>query len=141
MIQRLQTLYWSLAIVLVIVIFFVFDILSYQVENVIYSLKSSFFFYSLATLFILSALFALVNFKKLKLQLLISKLTIAMSLVMVIYIFIIKFIGQDILGFNPNSIKSDLGFYLVLLTLPLSFLAYSGVKRDKNLLDSLDRLR
>ena len=141
MIQRLQTLYWSLAIVLVIVIFFVFDILSYQVENVIYYLKSSFFFYSLATLFILSALFALVNFKKLKLQLLISKLTIAMSLVMVIYIFIIKFIGQDILGFNPNSIKSDLGFYLVLLTLPLSFLAYSGVKRDKNLLDSLYRLR
>jgi len=141
MIQRLQTLYWSLAIVLVILIFFVFDILSYQVENVTYSLKSSFFFYSLATLFLLSALFALVNFKKLKLQLLISKLTIVLSLFMVVHIFVIKFAGQDILGFNPKSLKSDLGFYLVLLTLPLSFLAYSGVKRDKNLLDSLDRLR
>lgn len=141
MIQRLQTLYWALSIVLVIVVFLVFDILSYQVDNIKYTLKSSFFFYFLATLFIFSAFYALVNFKKLKLQLTISKLTIVFSLFLVTYLFVVKFLGQGILRFNPKLIKTDLGFLLVVLTLPLSFLAYSGVKRDKNLLDSLDRLR
>ena len=60
---------------------------------------------------------------------------------LIIYLLTIRFFGYKILFFNPLTLKTDIGFYLILITFPLSFLAYSGVKRDKSLLDSLDRLR
>jgi amino acid transporter len=89
----------------------------------------------------LSAVLSILNFKKIKKQLQFAKLTIIFSLFLAVYLVLIKFVGHNIYGFEISTIKLDVGFYLILVTIPLSFLAYSGVKRDKNLLDSLDRLR
>ena len=141
MIQRIQTLYWSVAILLVIVVFLISNVIEFQIKGEVSSVKSSFIFIVLSLIFILSAVLAILNFKKIKKQLQFAKLTIIFSFLLVVYLVLIKFIGHNIYGFEISTIKLDVGFYLILVTLPLSFLAYSGVKRDKNLLDSLDRLR
>ena len=141
MIQRIQTLYWSVAILLVIVVFLISNVIEFQIKSEVTSVKSSFIFIVLSLIFILSAVLSILNFKKIKKQLQFAKLTIIFSFLLVVYLVLIKFIGHNIYGFEISTIKLDVGFYLILVTLPLSFLAYSGVKRDKNLLDSLDRLR
>ena len=141
MIQRIQTLYWSVAILLVIVVFLISNVIEFQIKGEVSSVKSSFIFIVLSLIFILSAVLAILNFKKIKKQLQFAKLTIIFSLFLAVYLVLIKFVGHNIYGFEISTIKLDIGFYLILVTLPLSFLAYSGVKRDKNLLDSLDRLR
>ena len=141
MIQRIQTLYWSVAILLVIVVFLISNVIEFQIKGEVSSVKSSFIFIVLSLVFILSAVLAILNFKKIKKQLQFAKLTIIFSLFLAVYLVLIKFVGHNIYGFEISTIKLDVGFYLILVTIPLSFLAYSGVKRDKNLLDSLDRLR
>jgi peptidoglycan/LPS O-acetylase OafA/YrhL len=141
MIQRIQTLYWSVAILLVIVVFLISNVIEFQIKGEVSSVKSSFIFIVLSLIFILSAVLSILNFKKIKKQLQFAKLTIIFSLFLAVYLFLIKFLGHNIYGFEMSTIKLDVGFYLILVTLPFSFLAYSGVKRDKNLLDSLDRLR
>jgi len=141
MIQRIQTLYLSVAILLVIVVFLISSVIEFQIKGELSTVKSSFIFIVLSFTFILSAVLAILYFKKIKKQLQFAKLSIIFSLFLVIYLVVIKFLGDRIYGFEASTIKLDLGFYLILVTLPLSFLAYSGVKRDKNLLDSLDRLR
>lgn len=141
MIQRIQTLYWSVAILLVIVVFLISNVIEFQIKGEVSSVKSSFIFIVLSLIFILGAVLSILNFKKIKKQLQFAKLTIIFSLLLAVYLFLIKFLGHNIYGFEKSTIKLDVGFYLILFTLPLSFLAYSGVKRDKNLLDSLDRLR
>jgi len=141
MIQRIQTLYWSVAILLVIVVFLISNVIEFQIKGEVSSVKSSFIFIVLSLIFILSAVLSILNFKKIKKQLQFAKLTIIFSLFLAVYLVLIKFVGHNIYGFEISTIKLDVGFYLILVTLPFSFLAYSGVKRDKNLLDSLDRLR
>jgi hypothetical protein len=141
MIQRIQTLYWSVAILLVIVVFLISNVIEFQIKGEVSSVKSSFIFILLSLIFILSAVLSILNFKKIKKQLQFAKLTIIFSLFLAVYLVLIKFVGHNIYGFEISTIKLDVGFYLILVTIPLSFLAYSGVKRDKNLLDSLDRLR
>jgi cytochrome bd-type quinol oxidase subunit 2 len=141
MIQRIQTLYWSVAILLVIVVFLISNVIEFQIKGEVSSVKSSFIFIVLSLVFILSAVLAILNFKKIKKQLQFAKLSIIFSLFLGIYLVFIKFLAHKIYGIETSTIKLDIGFYLTLVTLPLSFLAYSGVKRDKNLLDSLDRLR
>jgi hypothetical protein len=141
MIQRIQTLYWSVAILLVIVVFLISNVIEFQIKGEVSSVKSSFIFIVLSLIFILSAVLSILNFKKIKKQLQFAKLTIIFSLFLAVYLVLIKFVGHNIYGFEISTIKLDVGFYLILVTIPLSFLAYSGVKRDKNLLDSLDRLR
>ena len=141
MIQRIQTLYWSVAILLVIVVFLISNVIEFQIKGEVSSVKSSFIFIVLSLIFILSAVLSILNFKKIKKQLQFAKLTIFFSLFLAVYLVLIKFVGHNIYGFEISTIKLDVGFYLILVTIPLSFLAYSGVKRDKNLLDSLDRLR
>ena len=141
MIQRIQTLYWTVAILLVILVFLVSDVMVYQLEGENFSFKSGVMFIFFSITFILSVLLAIINFKKVKKQLQLAKISFVINGLLIIYLLTIRFFGQKILFFNPLTLKTDIGFYLILITFPLSFLAYSGVKRDKSLLDSLDRLR
>ncbi len=141
MIQRIQTLYWTVAILLVVLVFLVSDVMVYQLEGEKFSFKSGVMFIFFSITFTLSVLLAIINFKKVKKQLQLAKISLVINGLLIIYLLTIRFFGQNILFFNPLTLKTDIGFYLIIITFPLSFLAYSGVKRDKSLLDSLDRLR
>lgn len=141
MIQRIQTLYWSLAIFLICISFFLTDIISYESGKEILVVKSNILFILFYGCFVVSTIIAVINYKKIKSQLKISKLVIFINILLVLFLVAVRFIGDKFIGCEASTIKEDIGFYICLLSLPLSFLAYSGVKRDQNLLDSLDRLR
>jgi hypothetical protein len=49
--------------------------------------------------------------------------------------------GDSFIEEEATKREMGLGFYLFICGLPFSFLANIGIKRDKRLLDSLDRLR
>jgi len=80
MIQRIQTLYWSVAILLIIVVFLISSVIEFQIKGELSTVKSSFIFIVLSLIFILSAVLAILNFKKIKKQLQFAKLTIIFSL-------------------------------------------------------------
>ncbi|MFK7784566.1 MAG: DUF4293 family protein [Crocinitomicaceae bacterium] len=51
------------------------------------------------------------------------------------------FFGDNLIEGEELKRELGLGFYLFVVGLPFSFLANVGIKRDKRLLDSIDRIR
>jgi len=49
--------------------------------------------------------------------------------------------GSKMIGKEDMIREMGLGFFLFVAGFPFTFLANIGIKRDKQLLDSLDRLR
>ena len=96
MIQRIQTLYWSVAILLVIVVFLISNLIEFQIKGEVSSFKSSFIFIVLSLIFILSAVLSILNFKKIKKQLQFAKLTIIFSL----FLWIVSTINAKIKSKN-----------------------------------------
>ena len=60
---------------------------------------------------------------------------------MVIVFLIYSSFGKGMFFENNASQELGLGYIFFIAGLPFSFLALIGVKKDKNLLDSLNRLR
>ena len=50
-------------------------------------------------------------------------------------------VGDSMISVETTKREMGLGYLLFLCGFPFTFLANIGIKRDKNLLDSLDRLR
>jgi len=96
------------------------------------------------------AIFTLFGYKNLKRQLRLARFTFFLSFV---YVALIMFLAYFTLGFIKPYINElpledftverqlKLGFYLACALFPLAFLAQLGIKRDRNLIKSLDRLR
>ena len=101
----------------------------------------------LLTLFALMTIF---GFKNLKRQLNLARATFFLTLLYVLGVMAMVYFALDYV--NPYldeipldnlivSRKTGLGFYLVCAMLPFAYLAQMGIKRDLNLIKSLDRLR
>ena len=66
---------------------------------------------------------------------------------MVLWIYLIGLLTILVLGsigfFAPSAvgIQLGLGYYICVVGLPLTYFAFKGVKKDKEILESLDRLR
>lgn len=99
---------------------------------------------------IILALWVLFGYKKLKRQLNFVRFLFLLTLLYVVCIMILSYFSlsyarpfMDDLPFDNISIirVTPIGFYLVCALLPFSYLAQLGIKRDYNLIKSLDRLR
>ena len=60
---------------------------------------------------------------------------------MLVSVIILSIFGDSLLNVSISHREMGLGFFLFVSGFPFSFLANTGIKRDKKLLDSLDRLR
>lgn len=96
--------------------------------------------YVAIALLILLLFIALMRYKNPRKQLGIARLAM-----MINALFLVAFVIWTTYLFSSAPKESNnsvgLGYYLLCTTLPLSYFAYRGVLRDKMLLDSLDRLR
>jgi len=95
--------------------------------------------YIIVLVLIAFLIFSISQFKKLKLQLKIVQMTFVLYLLFtlgVTALFLFKLMPNV-----PESVSLELGYYLLVLGLPFTYLGMRGIKRDKNLLDSLNRLR
>lgn len=101
-------------------------------------------------LLLILALFTLFGYKSLKKQLRLARLTLFLTF---IYVLLIMFFSYFTLGMLQPYIdeipleelivqrKMQFGFYIAVAQFPLMFLAQLAIKRDLNLIKSLDRLR
>lgn len=93
---------------------------------------------------------SIMLYKKRKRQLLFCRLNFILHLLVVIAFYAFYYLGQDALA-NAMTERADetveimfsmeLGFYLLIPTVPLLFLAIRGIKNDEKLLQSIDRIR
>jgi 4-amino-4-deoxy-L-arabinose transferase-like glycosyltransferase len=105
----------------------------------------SFPFYLISIFILLLAVACLLSFKKLKTQQKLGRLTFLLNLLSLIFIIII-FYGlrsQMKEAVAPLEVGSNLGigFFCFITATAFSFLANIGIKRDVNLIDSIDRIR
>ena len=144
MIQRIQSVYLLLATLfsggLVFVLnlwidaeekeFFMMD--SFNSENVMLKVMSALFFVSAAL-----TLFAIFQFKNRKLQFVLGRLSILINFIL---LGILVYFTQNLSGEIAVSEKG-IGLLIPILTIVLVVLANKAIKKDEELVKSVDRLR
>ncbi len=157
MIQRIQTIYIFLfAILLFTALFFPFAVLSSDYD--VYSLypasgweissgkidfgSSTYYIgYLVAISF---SILMLVNYKKRTKQLRYGKICYLIVIVTLVYMFNVVDMKSEILienDFKNLNIVFSFSMYMLVASLPIMFLANRAIKKDENLIKSLDRLR
>ncbi len=150
MIQRIQHLYFGFVIINLSLLLSGLEIGTYQAKELphqftIYGFFQGkeviwgFPFYLIIIALVALLIFTISQFKKLNLQLKLIKFTFLFYLLFVVGItamFLFKLMPNV-----PDSVSFGFGYYLLILGLPFTYLGLRGIMRDKNLLDSLNRLR
>ena len=133
MIQRIQSLYIFLYIV--IKCFLLYMSLSYKSLFHFFINKVD-IFSSVLILLIIFSIVTLLSFKKRKTQIKLVNFLITLQLLFMISISIFTYMEVDSLNFlqNYQTILCIVGLLLLLLCL-------RGIKKDQNLIDSIDRIR
>jgi hypothetical protein len=150
MIQRIQHLYFGFVIINLSILLSGLEIGTYQAKEMPHQFTIfgffqgkevvwGFPFYLVIIALVALLIFAISKFKKLSLQLKLIKFTFLFYLLFVVGItamFLFKLMPNV-----PESVSFGLGYYLLILGLPFTYLGLRGIMRDKNLLDSYNRLR
>jgi hypothetical protein len=150
MIQRIQHLYFGFVIINLSILLSGLKIGTYQAKELphqftIYGFFQGkevvwgFPFYLVIIALVALLIFTISKFKKLSLQLKLIKFTFLFYLLFVVAItalFLFKLMPNV-----PESVSFGLGYYLLIIGLPFTYLGLRGIIRDKNLLDSYNRLR
>ncbi len=165
MLQRVQTIYFILAFTCMALLL-VFPIFSIWIEasgmQEVYAqfgseglsgegvdegnLPLSYAFISLA----LFTAACLLMYKKRPRQLLLTRINLILHILLVIGVYVFYYLGRGLLEERLTdfygtevfvSFRMEVGFFLLIPTVAFLFLAIRGIKRDENLVKSLDRIR
>lgn len=157
MIQRIQTLYYSLTAICLIIVSFGATIFAFDTKSdyYIYSsyglqhfngshnlvdIKPGWLYLSTIALTLMCVMLIL-SYKNLARQFKLGRLILLVYLIILIVVVASSFFGDKITGAQIISSKMGAGFFIFVAGFPFVFLGNLGVKRDKKLLDSLNRLR
>ena len=160
MIQRVQTLYYAITMILLAILLSGIELFRFVGEKTIYvfsvygiqigkvgekngSLEaaSSIPFFITIISFILFIFITLMGYKNLNRQFRLARGIFFIYFILLIAVIVFAVIGGGTLTDEPTKRELGFGFLLFVLGFPFSFLAQLGIKRDKKLLDSLNRLR
>lgn len=159
MIQRIQTVYLILVILFLGGTLFSSEIFSFLSEDARYIVSAygiseynkegTEFISSAVTMpfyigfiaMILIAFITIMSYKNLKRQFKLGRTLFGLYFVMLVSIVLFNVFGNKMLSAEILSKELGLGFFLFVAGFPFTFLANTGIKRDKALLSSLDRLR
>ena len=136
MLQRIQTVYLLIAAAISAGLIFVFnlwttnaDLLFYAKDNVVY-----------LSLFLLSAVLSLVsifNYKNRKFQFVLGRLNIILNFILLGF-----FVYQLLMPPGESHIsEKGVGIFIPILSIVLLVLANKAIKKDEDLVKSVDRLR
>lgn len=159
MIQRIQSVYLLLSIVCLTMVTFGTKIVSYLSDTSRYdvyaygidrhNIQTGFleeelnyfpgYFVGIGLLVL--GLVTLVFYKDLNRQMRFGRMYFYAYLAVLVSTLILIYIGGDHMTTPTTGRELGLGFLLLVIGFPFTFLANTGIKRDKKLLDSLDRLR
>ncbi len=158
MIQRIQSVYLAILMLLLAAVALGTELFSYVNESVRFTFSS----YGITTYgpegnitnqqhmpvyvgliaLILLAFICLMSYKNLARQFRLGRMVFYLYSLMVVSLLLMALFGDSMVdSTEPLKRQLGLGFYLFMAGYPFSFLANTGIKRDKRLLDSLDRIR
>lgn len=159
MIQRIQTLYLLVAIIMLSIIAFTgdfftittnaeikhynsFGISSYTLDGKHLINQEYLPLYIIPIVLALFAFVVLMSYKQLNRQFRFSKILWGLYLILVAGVAVWYFIAknQEVAGEIIGG-GYDRSFYLLVIGLPFTQLAYAGIRKDKKTIDSLNRLR
>lgn len=158
MIQRIQSVYLAIVMILLSIVTFSTTFFSFVNESSRFSFSAfgiteydlqtgeslghkGFPIYIALIALILLAFVTFMRYKRLAQQLRLGRLLFFTYLIFVIGMIILSVTGNGLLDASADKREMGLGFFLFVAGFPFSFMANLGIKRDKNLLDSVDRLR
>lgn len=135
-IQRIQTVYILIAIVLIVVLYFWFPTLETADGTSLISNQDPLVIGLLGASVILGIL-ALLNFKKRQLQFVLNRLNIILN-----FVLLGVFVYQS-LSLPGETLISEKGIGVLIPIISIVFLAMANkaIKRDEDLVKSVDRLR
>lgn len=158
MIQRIQTLYLLISVILLGIItsglsfwnidtgvgssgtFNVFGYDWFSLDGSKVSPNSIPLFVATSIISLLQIL-AIFYFKNLKSQLKIVNLSLVIYVLTLVFVALIPVFGKNWEMGSDFKFIPGVSFYLLIAGFIFAFLANRGIKKDKNLLDSLNRLR
>ena len=137
MIQRIQTVYLLAALVISAVLPFFFPLWTLNDGNVFYFMQSQLY----AVLFGLSAtlsLLGILSYKKRQHQFVIGRLNIILNLIL-LGLFVYR--SLNVSGEIPAVSEKGIGMFLPIVSIVFLVLANKAIKKDEDLVKSVDRLR
>ena len=158
MIQRVQSLYLILSMISISILLSGVEIISFTGVKIKASLSAfginksdvisnqniteqSFPFYLSIIGLVLYMFILLMRYKDLKIQLKMIRRLFLIYLLLIISFLFFSIYGSKVINENDPTTSIGIGFIYFIIPFPFIFLAQIGIKRDKKLLDSLNRLR
>ena len=157
MIQRIQSLYWLGAAICLTFLNFGVSVLNFNAKDFHYEFslfgwkkmdatnkiigENDMHFYLLTVVLFAFIIQAIFSYKSIKRQLKLANLIIYLHALVILFLVSVFAFGKKIFGLEYDATEVSLGFYALFISLIFSFLATQGVKKDKKLLDSVDRIR
>jgi hypothetical protein len=139
MIQRIQTLYMTLSAIATGALPFVFELWTLKTDNQATAvfLTSSAIYLSLFGLVTLLAIISVFSFKKRQNQFVLNRLT------MIFNFILLGFFVYRSLNLSGETMVSEkgIGMFLPAISIVLLVLANKAIKKDEDLVKSVDRLR
>jgi len=143
MIQRIQTVYLLLTSIISGVLIFVFNLWK-SIEKSVFALdllnSESSLLKGIPVLFLVSAVLAFVAiflFKNRKLQFVMGRLTILINLIL---LGLLIYVSLTLPG-EASVSEKGIGMFIPILAILLVVLANKAIKKDEDLVKSVDRLR
>lgn len=143
MIQRIQSVYLVMATVSSGVMIFLLNLWNNRITDIkAYDLlfQNDISLTLVPVLFVLSAFVSFVTifkFKNRKLQMKLGRLTILINLILLgLFVYLLQTLSGE-----ASVSEKDIGMFLPLLTILLVLLANRAIKKDEDLVKSVDRLR
>jgi hypothetical protein len=136
MIQRIQTVYLILAIIVSGVLPFIFPL--WKVNGKDFYFMESFVYNSLFGLSAVLSLISIMFYKKRQHQFVLGRLNIILNLIL-LGLFVYR--SLNLSGGTALVSEKGIGMFLPIISIVLLVLANKAIKKDEDLVKSVDRLR
>ena len=133
MIQRIQSLYLFIYLINKCFSIYISSIDKSLLHIIIYKID---LFTSVTIFLIILSAITLFSFKNRKTQIKLSYLLITIQLIVLLFLTILAYIADNSIKFLQNYQT-----FIYLIGLVLLLLSLKGIKKDQNLIDSIDRIR
>jgi hypothetical protein len=137
MIQRIQTIYLLLAFVVTGILLFFIPLWTMKDGKEFYFMQSQVYTILLGLSTTLT-LFSIVSYKKRQNQFVIGRLNIILNLIL-LGLFVYR--SLNLSGETPAVSEKGIGMFLPVIAVVLLVLANKAIKKDEDLVKSVDRLR
>ena len=137
MIQRIQTIYLLLAFVVTGILLFFIPLWTMSDDTAYYFMQSQVYTILLGLSTTLTLL-SVVSYKKRQNQFVIGRLNIILNLIL-LGLFVYR--SLNLSGETPAVSEKGIGMFLPVIAIVLLVLANKAIKKDEDLVKSVDRLR